>query len=141
MKRFAALILAVIFSNLLHAQYNPAPAPQMDASYYSHKAKQQKTFATISLVTGGAVALVGGYIWFAAPIAGLSGSGEGIESARRTGQAMVGIGGGLIAISIPLFISSNRNKTKAELMMGTSQVNYLPSGSTNQLSVGLKVNF
>ena len=111
---------------------------ELENPNYLQISRQQKTLATVSVISGGAIALVGGYLWFMAPIAGLSESGN-IEGARRTGRTMVAVGGGLVAVSIPLFISSNKNKKKAELMMGTTQVMHLPQGAFSQMSVGFRI--
>jgi len=134
MKHITVLLLFLAISNLMYAQHEP------DRSYYLHKSKQQKTWATVTLVTGGTVALVGGYIWFISPLAGLAEGGD-IDGARHLGQTLVGVGGGLIALSVPLYISSDKNKKKADLYIGTSQVTYLPQGTVRQVSVGLKIGF
>ena len=132
MKNIIIILLLLFISNVMYAQYQP------DRSYYLHKSKQQKTFATISLVTGGAVAVAGGYIWFISPVAGLSESGD-IDGARHLGQTLVAVGGGLAALSIPLYISGAKNKKKADLYVGTSQVTYLPQGIARQVSLGFKI--
>jgi hypothetical protein len=131
-----ALAFLIIFKGLAHAQ---SPAPDLNTDYLK-KSRQQKTLATISLITGGSVALVGGYLWLLSPIAGISEHGN-VEGARRTGQTLVAIGGSLVAVSIPLFNASKKNKKKAELYMG-GQVMQLPDdASARQLAVGLRVNF
>jgi hypothetical protein len=115
-----------------------SPKVEFDKNYYLQKSRQQKTLGTISLITGSATALVGGYLWVLAPIAGLSESGD-VEGAERTGKTMVAIGGTLIGVSIPLFIASGKNREKASLNIGTGSI-YVPfKGHSTQMTVGFQI--
>lgn len=109
-------------------------------THYLRLSREQKTSGTIALVTGGVAAVIGGYLWFMAPIAGISESGN-VEGAKRTGQTLVIVGSSLAAVSIPLFVASNKNKKRAMLYVGSVHLPYLPlKGSKEQLAIGLRVN-
>jgi len=142
MKYFLILFaLITAFQSGIYAQNNPGTQnPIFDKKYYLQKSRQQKTFAIVSVATGGVLAVVGGYVWFLSPIAGIS-EASGAERAERTGKTMVVVGGSLMGISIPLFIASKRNKEKANLNISTGKV-YLPTGIKEQLgfSIYLKLN-
>src|SRR4051812_11939149 len=118
MKKLAIIFLLTITSHKLFSQsVPPVTSPQkFDNHFYLQKSRQQKTLATISVITGGLCTITGGLIWFLAPIAGLS-EGGNVKGAERTGKALVITGGSLVAISIPLFIASGKNKEKARLYL------------------------
>ena len=131
------ILLALLFQTVAHAQTIPA-TDSLLARQYMQKSRDQKNFATAFVVVGGVVGIVGGYIWFISPMAGLSEHGD-VEGARLLGQRMTAVGVGLIGISIPLFIASDKNRKKARLYLGTTQT-YLPFRTgTNQLSVGIRL--
>lgn len=134
------LISFIIFFTLgATAQQKTVPASSLlTQNDYLHKSREQKTVATVCLVAGGVTAAVGTYIWVLAPIAGLSESGN-VDGAIRTGRTMVIAGGSLIAVSIPLFNASKKNKNKAALYSGTSSISLPLKGTTTQLTVGLRI--
>lgn len=101
--------------------------------------KTQKTQATLLVVTGGATAVIGGCIWYLAPIAGLSEGGD-VKGIERTGKTMVIVGTSLAAISIPLFHASKKNQLKAELYIGSSHLQYPLNGSREMLCLGARIN-
>ena len=60
--------------------------------HYLKLSKTQKAQASVLLATGGVTLALGGYIWYMAPMAGLSESGD-VEGAERTGKTLVVIEG------------------------------------------------
>jgi hypothetical protein len=136
----------ILFLSALIAFFNAAShAQSVDSLQYKNleiemllrKSRQQRTWATVTVVTGSVTAIAGGCLWFLAPIAGLSGSGN-VEGAERTGKTLVIVGTTLAATSIPLYIAGARNKQKAKLVFATSQIRF-PSRMVNQMSVGLRI--
>jgi hypothetical protein len=110
-------LLTIASQNVFSQSVPPVTSPQkFDNHFYLQKSRQQKTFATLSVITGGLLAVAGGYLWFMAPIAGLSEGGD-VRGAERTGKALVITGSSLVAISVPLFIASGKNKEKARLYL------------------------
>jgi hypothetical protein len=117
MKKLTIILFTIASQNVFSQSVPPATRPQkFDNHFYLQKSRQQKTLATISVITGGLCTITGGLIWFLAPIAGLS-EGGNVKGAERTGKALVITGGSLVAISIPLFIASGKNKEKARLYL------------------------
>ena len=135
--RIALLVSGILLTFFASSQQTLSKT-QFDKKYYLQKSRQQKTLGTVSMITGSLTAAVGGYIWFLAPIAGLSESGD-VEGAKRTGRTMVIVGGSLIGASIPLFIASKKNKEKASLYAGALPI-YLPmKGYDTQLAIGIRI--
>ena len=135
--RLMLFVFVILVTVQTSAQQTPSK-PEFDKNYYLQLSRQQKTLGAASLITGSVTAIVGGYLWFMAPLAGLSESGD-VEGAERTGKTMVIIGGSLIGVSIPLFIASKKNREKASLNIGTGSV-YVPlKGSSTQMTVGLQI--
>jgi|GEM_PF-6294455 len=132
--RIAFLIISVFITITLSAQQTPV----LDKEYYLQKSRQQKRWGTAALVSGSVTAAVGGAIWFLAPIAGLSETGD-VKGAERTGKTLVIAGGSIAALSIPLYIASKKNREKAMLYTGTSSI-YVPlKGTANQLAIGVRI--
>jgi hypothetical protein len=117
---------------------HPKPVQDKDAAYYLRLSRQQKTLSSVLLVTGSLTAATGGLVWFLAPIAGLSETGD-VEGAKRTGRTLVIAGGSLIGLSIPLHISARKNKEKALLYTGTSSIQLPLQPPARQMSVGLRI--
>lgn len=139
MKKITFVLFLLVLSNLVIAQVQShMRQPEVDKSYYLRKAKHQRTWGIVTAATGGVVALVGGFLTFASPIAGLSETGD-VAGARRTGQRVVAVGGGIMALSIPMFIASGKNERKAKLYVSPGQAVYLPQGVGRQLSVGVRI--
>jgi hypothetical protein len=135
--RIIFFFLATLITIGSFAQQTPSK-PEFNKEHYLQLSRQQKTLGTVSLVAGSLTAAVGGYIWFLAPIAGLSESGD-VEGAERTGKTLVIVGSSLIGVSIPLFIASKKNKEKAMLHTGTHSI-YVPlQGHSHQLTLGLRI--
>lgn len=133
-----SLFLILIVQSHVHAQGTARPQNDSLHHYYLLKSKQQKTLATLSAVSGGVLTGIGGYLWFMAPLAGLSESGN-VAGAKRTGRAMVIAGVGLIGVSIPLYHASNKTRQRANLYLGTSRVSLFPLNETNQqLCMGIR---
>lgn len=82
---------------------------QLTKEVYLQKSKQQKTAAWILLGGGAALATAGG-IWWSQTFTIF---GE-TSSEESTAGALVAIGGVAMLSSIPLFISSAKNKGRAE---------------------------
>jgi hypothetical protein len=76
------------------------PAPSQTKQDYLQKSKNQKTAAWV-LLGGGAALLIGGVAW-------------GSSDWEATGPSVLFVAGGLSMLgSIPLFISSGKNKKRA----------------------------
>jgi len=112
----------------------------LSKEYYVHLSKKQKLQANILVITGSATALIGSYIWVASPIAGISGSSQGVASARRTGITLTAAGASLAAISIPLYIASKKNLKNAELYVGSSSLQYPTTTQKDFLCIGARID-
>jgi hypothetical protein len=110
----------------------------LNKEHFLKLSKTQKTQATLLVVTGGATAVIGGCIWYLAPIAGLSEGGD-VKGAERTGKTMVIVGTSLAALSIPLFHASMKNQQKAELYMGSVGLSYPLTGAKDLLCLGARI--
>ncbi len=145
MKKVNTKIISVVVVSLLAASFANAQmtraAQSMDTirnPALLQKSRDQRTVANVALIGGIAVGVVGGYLWLLSPIAGLSESGN-VELARRTGIGMTIVGSSMIAISIPLFNASKRNKQKAYAYLGTGEL-IVPEGIRNEMKSGLRVS-
>lgn len=107
-------------------------------AHYLRLSKTQKTQASVLLASGGVTLALGGYIWYMAPMAGLSESGD-VEGAERTGKTLVVVGSGLAVLSIPLFQASKENRKKAELYIGSGPLFYPLSASKEMLCMGVRI--
>ncbi|HEY0060045.1 MAG TPA: hypothetical protein VGB56_12995 [Flavisolibacter sp.] len=133
----AALLLA---GQPTYAQLpTPAQEPGLKEDYL-RRSKQQKTTGTILVIGGGAVALVGGALWFLSPIAGLAEGGD-VDGAKRTGQTMVLTGTAIGLLSIPFFISGSKNKQAAAVYTGSTELQHFPlAHGKRQVSIGLRIS-
>ncbi len=124
-----------------YAQIHHAPQlPGLTKDDYLRRSRQQKTVGTILVIGGGALALVGGALWFLSPVAGLSESGN-VDGAKRTGQTMVLAGTTIGLISIPFFISSAKNKKAAVIYTGSTEWQHFPLvHGRRQMLVGVRVS-
>jgi hypothetical protein len=117
-KIFYLIFLITVFYNYSYSQnisdtsVNRKASIQAQQKSYLLKAKRQKTVAYILFGTGLTVAMIGS----------LSNFSKGLDfSGRSSGRSSTGVGadiaGGLIAASsIPLFISSSKNKKRAAML-------------------------
>lgn len=139
---FRSGILIIVFAFLtqkhVSAQSDSTRNKFYQEQFFLKKSKQHKKLAVASLVSGGIIAGIGGYIWFLAPIAGLSESGN-VEGAERTGKAITIVGSGLMAASIPLFISSSRYKQKATMYVGSSRLVLPVNGTKDMICIGARI--
>lgn len=137
---FIMSFLLLAFTSFLHAQHKTDTTQNAyTKEYFLELSKKQKSQATLLVITGGVTALVGGFIWFVSPIAGISGSSNGVENARRTGITITAAGASLAAFSIPLFNASKRNLKNAELYVGSNSFLYPTGSKKDYLCIGAKI--
>ena len=124
-----------------HAQVPDAPqGPGLTKEDYLRRSKQQQSAGTILVVGGGALALVGGALWFLSPIAGLAEGGD-VAGAERTGKAMVATGTTLALLSIPFFVSSSKSKKAAAIYTGSTELQHFPLATgKRQPAIGLRIS-
>ncbi|ANE51831.1 hypothetical protein [Flavisolibacter tropicus] len=133
------LIVCLSFSKSLMAQLQKDSLHKAtNRAHYLKLSKTQKTQASVLLATGGVTLALGGYIWYLAPIAGISETGD-VEGAVRTGKTLVVVGSGLAALSIPLFQASRENQRKAELYVGSAPLDFPYRTSKEMLCMGIKI--
>jgi hypothetical protein len=126
---------------LTHAQVPDLPQqPGLTKEDYLRRSKQQRTAGTAFVIGGGALALVGGALWFLSPIAGLAEGGD-VDGAKRTGQTLVLAGTTIGLVSIPFFISGSKNKKAAGIYTGSTELQHSPlARGKRQVSIGLRVS-
>lgn len=133
------LIVSLVSSQPIMAQSQKDSLQNtLTKMHYLKLSKTQKAQASVLLATGGVTLALGGYIWYMAPMAGLSESGD-VEGAERTGKTLVVVGSGLAVLSIPLFQASKENRKKAELYIGSGPLFYPLSASKEMLCMGVRI--
>ena len=136
MKKLIILLTIISFGYNTSAQDTSALATQK--AYYLQKATKQKTTGFILLGTGAAAIIVGGIL---------------INQGNNQDEFMGGlddwaygtglmIGGGVVmATSIPFFISSGNNKSRAAAITVGIQPVYLPRNNTAGLQYAPALSF
>jgi hypothetical protein len=133
------LIACILYGETIIAQSSRDSLQNAtDRAYYLRLRKTQKTQATVLVATGGIAIALGSCIWYLAPIAGLSETGN-VEGAESLGKKLIVVGSGLAALSIPLFHSSKENRKKAELYIGSSHSQFPLKGSREMLCIGTRI--
>lgn len=134
------LRLIVVFFMLVScsgkAQQLPVPQPHFD---YLKSSRQNRTAATLFLVTGTAATVTGLFIWAISPVAGISGTSADVRSAASTGRALTAVGVVFAGISIPLYNTAAKHRRLARLQAGATAQHF--NGVGRQPAMGFKLQW
>jgi hypothetical protein len=135
-KIIISLVCLVIVLTEAKTQVTTTTKQKFDADLLFKKSKKQKTAGWILLSSGMGLAITGFILW------SKEASEQSINTAttvitfgfynapepKQSGltPAFIGIGGGAMLTSIPFFISSGKNKRKANLMIKDQKVFFNP---------------
>lgn len=127
MKRITVILLVIFYAVTLSGQ------DTLTKDYYLQRSKNQKTAAWV-LLGAGAVAAIGGAIWFNETFS-IDIFGPDRNPGENTAGFVMLAGLGSMAGSIPLFIASARNKGRAEKMMVFFGTERLPAFTSRNWGV------
>lgn len=137
MKTVIILIIAII--SIYTTAYGQTDKQQPKANYYLQKATRQNKTAWI-LLGGGAVITGIGIATFPADYSLIFYRGKNTERRAAVGASLIVAGGLSMLGSIPFFIASGRNKTIANLSIGTQKTAYGLPDKLSQPIAGINLS-
>ncbi|MBK6936002.1 MAG: hypothetical protein IPH18_03310 [Chitinophagaceae bacterium] len=140
------LLLWLLLNGVLCYGQEATPGNQLTREDYLKKSKNQKTVAWVLLGGGAAMAVAGG-IWFGESFS-IDIFGPDEDNSEGAAGAVMVAGVAAMVASIPLFISSARNKGRAEKV----SIGFVPEqlsamatrfyrGGKHYPAVGVRINF
>ena len=142
MKKVLPIVLGLIFSfQISQGQVKQATneVNQLQYDFLMSKHKKQKTGGLIFLV-GGVASMAAGFV----TNRNANKNSDGYDlSSVATGAGFIAVGVISTIISIPLLISSGKNKRKAEAFIASENIGFkgMPAFNTRYVSVGLSIDF
>ena len=136
MKKVLPIVLGLIFSfQISQGQVKQATneVNQLQYDFLMSKHKKQKTGGLIFLV-GGVASIAAGFV--------TSKNSNSTNYIDFSGVGFIAVGVISTIISIPLLISSGKNKRKAKAFIASENIgfNAMPSLNTRYVSLGLSIN-